>query len=330
MSSPLVTVIVGCYNHVGFVEESLLSALQQDYENLEVIVADDGSTDGTVEKILELARQWPERLVPIVGEPNVGITRNCNRALSRRRGQYVCFLSGDDVFVQGKVRKQVEWLHGGADRVACGHAVEGFDSVTGQVRWVSSEPISLRSRRSLGAIVERGLFLGLSLMVRADALPAYGYDERVGIMSDFKLQLDCVLGGGACHYIDEVLARYRIHEKSITQRSMREESAHRAFLEGSLTLIALVEAEHPALAKSCSKSRSRLLFAAGRWNARQGRMEIARAYYRAALRHGGLGAWKAVPAVLLTLGPRVVRDAVERVLSRREIVSREVAASEPQ
>jgi glycosyltransferase involved in cell wall biosynthesis len=327
MSDPLVTIIVGSYNHVDFIEESLLSALEQDYEHLEVIVADDGSTDGTAEKILNLAREWPDRLIPIVGGPNIGITRNCNRALARRHGRYVCFLSGDVLYVQGKVRQQVAWFESGADRVACGHAIEGFDSVTGEVRWVSSEPASLRGGHGLRGVVEKGLFIGLSLMVRADVIPDYGYDERVGIMSDFKLQLDCVLRGGVYGYVPSVLARYRIHQASITQRSMREESAHRAFLEGSLSTLALVEGAHPSLARSCALSRARLLFAAGRWRSRQGQVEFARSYYKAALRYGGFRVWKAIPALMMTALPQRLRELCERLISRRKLITSHVAMS---
>ena len=146
VSPPLVSVIVPAYNQVGFIEEALLSAVEQDYENLEVIAADDGSTDSTDELILEIARNYPKRLTALVGKGHLGITGNCNRALSACRGKYVSFHAGDDVLLPGKIRKQVEWLEEDPRRVLCGHDVEFFSSATGKrlYLWSDATPVCAR------------------------------------------------------------------------------------------------------------------------------------------------------------------------------------------
>src|SRR5689334_23285444 len=99
MSRPLVSVLVVAYNQISFIADTLASAVEHDYENLQVVVADDGSTDGTTDVVLDFARRHPGRVVPLTGGPNLGITRNCNRGLTACKGEYVAFLGGDDLFL---------------------------------------------------------------------------------------------------------------------------------------------------------------------------------------------------------------------------------------
>ena len=315
MSHPLVSVIVATYNHAPFIEAALSSALEQDYAHLEVIVADDGSTDGTAERILELAKRWPDRLVPIVGGPNVGIVGNCNRALRVRRGTYVAFLSGDDLFVPEKLGKQVAWLEADPARTLCGHDVEAFDDETGEALFLTTDKTPLRSGKGATEMIERGAFFsGLSLMVRSSVIPPYGYDERVGVISDWKLQIDCVLAGGAYGYVDGVLARYRVHRQSISQRSASEESVRRQYLEGYLTTLALIEAAHPELLSSCARARALYLFSEARWRAWRGEVASARRYYIAATRLSPALAWKTIAGVAFTFMPGSIQNTIQRLL----------------
>jgi glycosyltransferase involved in cell wall biosynthesis len=315
MTAPLVTVIVASYNQAETIEESLLSALEQDHENVEVIAADDASSDGTAEKIAALAKRWPERLVPVLGESNVGVTENCNRALRLRRGKYVTFLAGDDLFVQGKLRAQAAWMEADAERAVCGHAVEAFDGESGQVLYRTDHTMPLHCGRGPVRLLERGgLFPGLSIMVRSDVVPPYGYDARAGVVSDYKLQIDCLLGGGAYGYVEGVYARYRVHRQSMSQRSTREEAMHRRYLEGFLTTLALVEASHPELLPSCVFGRGRFLFSEGRWRAQRGEWRAARRYYAAAMRAAPTVGPKALAGMALTVMPGPLRSACERVI----------------
>ena len=126
MPKPLVSILIISFNQEAFIEEALKGALEQDYENLEVVVADDGSTDRTPDIILSYADRYKGRLVAIVGKPNLGITGNSNRGLSLCKGKYIAFQGGDDVFLPGKISAQVDWMEERDSRVLCGHQVEVF------------------------------------------------------------------------------------------------------------------------------------------------------------------------------------------------------------
>ena len=117
MPYPLVSAIVLCYNHARFVVECLESVKAQHYPNLELIVHDDASRDNSVAVI----QAWlagchiPNRLLR--QETNQGVCRSLNHALSRASGKYVSGIAADDVWLPGKLVKQVELMERLPDKV---------------------------------------------------------------------------------------------------------------------------------------------------------------------------------------------------------------------
>jgi glycosyltransferase involved in cell wall biosynthesis len=264
MTKPLVSVFMPAYNQVEFVAEALQSAIDQDYPNLQVVAGDDSSTDGTAEIIMEYAHKYPDRVTPIVGEPHLGITRNCNRVLKACTGKYIAFHAGDDVYLPGKISTQVEWLEADERRVLCGHDVEAFDSDTGRRLYLWSKVYGLRRGWGADLIVRYHVpYGGVTVMLRAAAMPAYGYDERVAIISDWKLWIDCLAGGGYFGYVEGIYARYRRHAQSLTARIGLDREAQQASLRDHLLVLDLVEADHPELAQSCNYARASVY----RWQA---------------------------------------------------------------
>ena len=103
---PRVSVIILAYNRANWIAEAVASALGQDYQDLEVIVVDDGSTDET-KKVLGSFRD--ERLV-CVHQENAGRSRARNQAIATARGEYITFLDSDDYYLPSKVGTQVAFL----------------------------------------------------------------------------------------------------------------------------------------------------------------------------------------------------------------------------
>jgi glycosyltransferase involved in cell wall biosynthesis len=96
---PLVTVITAVYNGQPYVAGCLESVLRQDYPNIEHIVMDGGSSDGTV----NVLRQYDERIALWKSEPDRGLYDAWNKALLEARGEWICFLGADDEFFPGAV-----------------------------------------------------------------------------------------------------------------------------------------------------------------------------------------------------------------------------------
>ncbi len=99
---PLVSVIVTTYNHEAFIAEAVQSVLAQTYADYEVIVVDDGSTDGTVDQLSRFGDK-----IHLVRQPNQGIAGSRNTGIQHARGELLAFLDGDDLWEPEKLRWQV-------------------------------------------------------------------------------------------------------------------------------------------------------------------------------------------------------------------------------
>ena len=106
MSAPLVSVLVTAYNAEPWLAETLASVGEQAYANVEVVVVDDGSTDGT----LAVARRFEGPRVKVVTQPNAGACAARNRALGEAQGALVQYLDADDLLAPDKVARQVARL----------------------------------------------------------------------------------------------------------------------------------------------------------------------------------------------------------------------------
>lgn len=99
---PRVSVIITTYNHEAFIAEAVQSVLDQTYSDYELIVVDDGSTDGTLEEISRFAEK-----VSLVRQPNQGVAASRNTGIRRAQGELVAFLDGDDLWEPEKLECQV-------------------------------------------------------------------------------------------------------------------------------------------------------------------------------------------------------------------------------
>lgn len=105
-----VSVLIPLFNRAKYIEETLNSALSQDYDNFEIIVVDDGSTDGGDCLVESFVASGKVRLIRHPGGANLGQSVSLNLALSLATGEYVAILDSDDVFLPGKLRHQVNYL----------------------------------------------------------------------------------------------------------------------------------------------------------------------------------------------------------------------------
>jgi glycosyltransferase involved in cell wall biosynthesis len=106
-ASPLVSIICVCYNHEKFLEEALLSVVNQDYPNKEIYIVDDCSNDNSVALIQEFIKKYPE-IKFIKNEINIGNCKSFNSGFEKSKGEYIIDFSTDDIMLPGKIRKQVE------------------------------------------------------------------------------------------------------------------------------------------------------------------------------------------------------------------------------
>ncbi len=118
MDGPLVTVIATCYNHARFVVECLEGIRRQTYPNIELIIADDCSTDNSVERIRAWVDQHAVQCHLLMHDRNEGLCRTLNQALYLASGKYVAMVATDDVWLAEKTARQVAMMEALPESVA--------------------------------------------------------------------------------------------------------------------------------------------------------------------------------------------------------------------
>jgi len=212
---PKVSIFIVSFNQKDFIAKAIEGAVNQDYENLEVVISDDGSTDGTADIIEQWQSCYPERLVALLNEDNVGITCNCNRALRACSGDFIAFMGGDDVLLPGKISAQVDWFKQDKDRVLCGHEVIYIYSDGSYIS--SAKRTKLISGAGPETFINRSEILPpTSTMVRASSIPPHGFDEAIPIASDFLFWIEVLSAGGKFGCVEGVYANRRAHSNSVT------------------------------------------------------------------------------------------------------------------
>ncbi len=115
-SSPLVTILITNYNYAKFLSHAIDSAINQTYKNLEIIIVDDASTDNS-QNIIKQYADKDTRVKYIFNEANKGQTFSINKGYHLSKGDIICFLDSDDIFLENKVEEIVKYHTKGYDYI---------------------------------------------------------------------------------------------------------------------------------------------------------------------------------------------------------------------
>ena len=214
-AQPLITVCIATYNQAAYIEACVLGALAQAGDlQVEILIGDDNSTDDTPRILDRLQRQHPGRLQRVPRPINLGGTRNYQDLVARARGEFIAHLDGDDAWLPGKLRAQVDFMRAHPE---CSAVYTNAIALDAQGRLLGPFTGGHPATMSLSYLATRGNFLMHSSMLYR-ATHREVFLEPKGPVLDYAIHLGLVTRG-PLGFIDLHLATYTVGASTSTVRN---------------------------------------------------------------------------------------------------------------
>ncbi|MEI6442968.1 MAG: glycosyltransferase [Nostocales cyanobacterium ELA583] len=277
---PLVSIIIPCHNHQSFIENAITSAINQTYNNIEIIVIDDGSTDGS----LEIIKQFGDKIYWETGK-NRGAPLARNRGIELAQGEYIKFLDADDVLLPDCLEKQVTQT---SKLIPDSKAI-----VYGDAIWVDQYNKTIPSytlhtqqadEDNIAHILANSPLTSCPLHKREYLLEIGGFDPSLPRGQEYDLHLRLVLARVEFVYYPCSVYQYReyVDNARISQRGYSSKGAmfHFQTLQKYQQLIEIQTGK--PLSLEARKILAQRFWAFGRGILREGYIKEAQEYFHAA------------------------------------------------
>lgn len=211
----IVSVIVPVFNRSFFIKETLESVVVQDFSDIELIVIDDGSTDGSYDLLLDLQKEHNFIMLIHPGRVNRGQSASINLGLKSCTGDYVAILDSDDLFLQGKISSQVKFLDEHPDVGLVYGKGQVIDS-SGRFLYDLHDDNHLEKNDPNEMLLDCYFLLPQNSLVRKSVYDQVGmFDEnlRSGQDHDMLVRMSEV---SRFHFKPDLVFKYRSHPDSIS------------------------------------------------------------------------------------------------------------------
>ena len=226
--SPKVSIVIPAYKASNYLAEAIESALAQTYENIEIIVVNDGSPDdgatrAVAEKYIDKIRYFEKE--------NGGSSSALNRGIAEMQGEWFSWLSHDDLYEPKKVERQIEELNKlyaegedvtnhiffSAHRLINGEGKKLQESSNSSLNKTALRISSVKGNEYLVAEPTNNNFHGCSCLVHKSVFERLGgFNESLRLLNDVDLWYRLYIGGCVVHYIPEVLVIGRVHSAQVS------------------------------------------------------------------------------------------------------------------
>lgn len=226
---PLVSIVIPVYNGANYVAEAIESALAQTYDNIEIVVVNDGSTDGG-ETDRVVARY--EDKIHYLKKVNGGSSSALNMGIQNMNGEWFSWLSHDDLYYPEKVQRQVEQMNalGVSESELSNHVffaasdlIDGDGNLirkadTDKEKETAQQIKNLAGNEALIAEPTRFNFHGCSCLIHRSVFEKVGmFDESLRLLNDLDMWYRIYTGGFRLEYLPEALVQGRVHAKQISR-----------------------------------------------------------------------------------------------------------------
>lgn len=215
LRSPKVAVVIAAYNAETFINETLESVFAQTLPDIEIIVVDDGSSDGTA----DILRRYTDRRLTVIHQKNCGVSVARNVGLAAVRAPYAFFLDADDILAPNALSRMANTLDSNPTRVACfGHHIKiaenGSDlSTRSYIRWKL-----LPADNTLRHLIAKNFICG-AICVRTDAARRVGgFNPALDLGEDWEFWCRLAVLGDFAAMPDDIVLMYRQRFNSANYR----------------------------------------------------------------------------------------------------------------
>ena len=226
MINDLVSIIVMTYNSEKFISETLESILNQTYDNIEVIIADDCSTDNT----LGIAKSFLEingfrNFKIIKTDKNSGIPFNCNNGIKNSNGKFIKIIAGDDILLPQCIYDNIEFIKINNSRVQFSKVINFID--IDSKRLIIKSPYRYDkknnyydSKKQFYNMIFRNYIPAPTVFFSREIFEQYGYfNEKYRFFEDYPMWIKLLYSGEKIYFLDKDTVLYRQHSNSLSNSS---------------------------------------------------------------------------------------------------------------
>jgi alpha-1,3-rhamnosyltransferase len=216
--SPLVSIIIPLYNHEKYIQETIESIVLQTYQNIEIILVDDASTDNGLNYAKAKLRNSGVLFKIIENSSNLGVCATVNRGISAAGGKYSCLIASDDMLIQGRIKRHVEILQHSQDLnvIACYGPLKVI-SEDGSFVGLKGELLNKKNYDLASVVTKKAnpCLQGCTFITKK--LKIFPFDENL-FFEDWDFFIRLFLNGYSIIYDDNVSAIYRISPGGVSKQ----------------------------------------------------------------------------------------------------------------
>lgn len=244
MDKPLVSIIVPAYNAEKYLKETIKSVLTQTYTNWELVIVDDGSTDGTV----ALVKNWAakDKRILYFYQVNQRMASARNTGIKNAKGKYIAFLDADNVFLPKKLEAQVAYLEAHPEcGLSYGRILHFYDGAP-DILYENKNETPLDDGDQFKDLLHRNAINVLSVLVRKEFFDKYGaFQQGWRACDEHYIWVNLAVHGVKFSFLPEVVGLLRLHAREDSRRADHIYDTALHFLQ----LLDIVESSLPPVKK---------------------------------------------------------------------------------
>jgi glycosyltransferase involved in cell wall biosynthesis len=224
---PKVSICIPVYNGELFIGEAIDSVLRQDYDDIEIIVNDNASTDKTRDIVRSYISFYPDKIRLYENEINIGMANNWNKVINKAVGDYIILLSADDKIEPGMILRCMAVMDESVDAVSVNHLILEHNNL--RRRRVKIKSGDYKNCVSL-IMMKNPFSVNFTIFNRSRVCKKIECRDFFSVpyqTCDYDLWLRLAISGATIRYMDEPLGMYRVHDANLShkKRKMRRQTS---------------------------------------------------------------------------------------------------------